>query len=320
MLRLAGPREPAPADRMRRVRAVVHAEWRGHIRARSRRITIAWWIGALASAALVLIAMGFSVRDTTVVEGPPLATVEALSGAVHLSRSPSGRPAELALLQVGDRVRAGEGVETTSGGLAALRLSGGASVRVDRGTRVRILSDTTLGLDGGAIYIDSGGREGERAIEVRTTLGVVRDIGTRFEVRLTASSLRVRVRTGLVRVSQSLQSHEANAGDELTLDGRGSLARRTTPVYGLDWAWVTTIAQPFELEGRSLGDFLDWISGENGWQLRYESTSTENMAQAAILRGSVRGLAPQEALAAVLPVSGAWFRLENGELHVGSAK
>ena len=80
-------------------------------------------------------------------------------------------------------------------------------------------------------------------------MGVARDIGTRFEVRFNGSALRVRVRDGLVRLSQSRQSHDAGPGDELTLDGKGIVVRRLVPVYGASWAWAVALARPFESGG-----------------------------------------------------------------------
>ncbi len=318
LLRLAGPREAVPADRMRRVKAAVRADWRRETRARSRRITIGWSLGAFAAAALVLVGVRLAVRDDPAVPSPPhdIATIEVLSGAVRLISS-SERTTEPTLFQIGDRIRAGDGVDTTRGGLAALGLAGGATVRVDRGTRLRLLSDATLVLDEGAIYVDSGDSRGAGSLEIRTKLGVVRNIGTKFEVRLNGSALRVRVRDGMVRLSQNpQQSHDAQPGDELTLDGNGSVVRRTVPVVGADWAWTVALARPFDLEGRSLGEFLDWIAGENGWQLQYADAAVEEKALKTILHGSIKGLTPEEALSAVLPASGVGYRLENRVLLI----
>jgi ferric-dicitrate binding protein FerR (iron transport regulator) len=317
LLRLAGPREAVPADRMRRVKAAVRAEWRQETRARSRRMASVWSLGALAAAALVLIALRLAVSDRPAVPEPrlELATVEVLSGAVRLVSS-SDPASEPTLFRIGDRIREGDGVDTTSGGLVGLRLTTGASVRVDRGTRLRLMSHGAMFLDEGAVYVDSGDRPDARSIEVRTTLGVARDIGTKFEVRLNGSSLRVRVRDGLVRLSQSRESHEASPGDELTLDGDGSVVRRTVPLHGPEWHWAAALARPFDLEGRSLRDFLNWIAEENGWQLQYADGAVEEKAVTTILHGSIQGLTPDEALSAVLPASGVGYLLKDGVLRI----
>lgn len=277
---------------------------------------MSWSVGAVAAAALLLIGVRLTVRDDPVSRGPAqaVATIEVLSGAARLL--PSEHAAEPALLQVGDGIREGDGVDTMSGGLAALRLAGGASVRIDRGTRLRLISDITMVLDEGTIYVDSGKARGDRSLEVRTPLGVARDVGTRFEVRFNGSAVRVRVRDGLVRLAQNRQSHDAGPGDELTIDGEGRVGRRIVPLHGADWAWAAVLARPFELEGRSVREFVDWIARENGWQVRFADAAVERKAQTTTLHGSIQGLTPQEALSAVLPTSGVEHRLENGILRI----
>jgi len=325
LLRLAGPREAVPSERALRVKAEVRAEWRRQTRARSQRITIGWSLGALATAALVLAGVRL-VNDGSPPESPrpTVATLEILSGSVRPVPPSEAGVAEPRPLQVGDSLRAGSGVDTTAGGRAALRLADAVSVRVDTGTRLRLESEATLVLEAGAIYVDSGASRGAGALEVRTRLGVARDIGTRFEVRLNGAALRVRVRDGLVQLTQNRpstelragQSHDAKPGDEVTLDEDGSAVRRSVPVYGADWDWAATLARPFELEGRTLREFLDWISEENGWQLRFADAAVEQKASDAILHGSIQGLTPDEALAAVLPPSGVEHQLEKGVLLV----
>jgi ferric-dicitrate binding protein FerR (iron transport regulator) len=304
LLRLAGPREAVPSERAARVKAAVHAEWRRRTRARSQRITIGWSLGALATAALVLVGVRLAVRDNATVTSPQpvIATVETVSGPVFF--------------RIGDGIRAGSALDTTAGGRAALRLAGGAAVRVDSGTRLQFASETTLVLDRGAVYIDSDDAADPGHLEVRTRLGVARDVGTRFEVRVDGVAVRVRVRDGLVQLTRGQQSHDAKPGEELTLDEGGSVGRRTVPAFGADWAWVAALARPFELEGRLLREFLDWICEENGWQLRFADGASERRAATTILHGSIEGLTPEEALAAVMPTTGVENQLKDGILSI----
>ena len=181
----------------------------------------------------------------------PLATIEALSGAARLMSS-SERAGRTGV--VAGRATAFER-ETAwtrpGGGLAALRLASGASVRIDRGTRLRLMSETTMMLGRGDHLRRFRQRAaGDRPLEVRTPLGVARDIGTRFEVRFDGSALRVRVRDGLVRLTQSRQSHDAKSGGRA--DARWKGPRRAAPrarCMGQSWAWADALANPFESGG-----------------------------------------------------------------------
>ena len=198
----------------------------------------------------------------------------------------------------------------------ALRTLRGIAVRVDRESRLHFASAAALVLERGAIYVDSGASRDAGSLEVRTPFGIARDIGTRFEVKLTGAAVRVRVRDGLVRLTHGEASHEARPGDELTLDRSGGLARRAVPAHGADWAWAAALAKPFELEGRLLREFLDWIATENAWQLRFDDAAVERKAATARLHGSIRGLSPEEALAVVLPTVGVEYRLADGTLTI----
>jgi ferric-dicitrate binding protein FerR (iron transport regulator) len=317
LLRTVGPREAVPFDRMRRVRAAAHSAWRRETRARTRRIMFRWTLAATGVAAILII--GFRLTESGGSRAPReplvLASVETLNGAVRLIPSTAG-PEEPRLLQRGNTVGLGEGVDSTSGGAAALGLPGGVIVRIDRGTRLRLLSKTAVALDEGAIYVDSSRAPGGGQLEVRTPVGMARDIGTRFEVRFSRSTLRVRVRDGLVTLSQGRASHDAVAGEELTLEGDGRLARRTVPVSGTDWDWIDALSPSFDLEGRSLREFLDWIARENGWRLEFDDPAVEEQSRTTTLHGSIQGLTPDEALSAVLPTVGVEHSLQEGVLRI----
>ena len=62
--------------------------------------------------------------------------------------------------------------------------------------------------------------------------------------------------------------------------------------------------------------FCDWITRENGWQLRFADSAVEEKSRTTILHGSIKGLTPGEALAAVLPTSGVEHQLEKGVLLI----
>ena len=312
LLRLAGPREPVPADRMQRLKAGAHAEWRRQVTTRRRRQVMRWSLGGLAAAAALVLALrapiGLGPASPTAVA---FVLVESLGGNARLATDVDARRG--AFLKVGDRLAVGSSRLLLDGGTASLRLPGGAAVWVDRGSALRVPAGDVVELDGGAVYLDS---RGTTALEVRTPLGVVRDVGTKFEVRLTPAALRVRVREGAVQVRRDQQQHDARPGDEIVLAATGAVTRRTVLVDGPEWRWTTGAALPFELEGRSLREFLDWIVSENGWQLAFADTAVEDKARATTLHGSIQGLTPEQALAAVLPTSGVEHQLDGSVLSI----
>ena len=261
----------------------------------------------LAGAALLAMAAGLVLvvrltkprEDVVAPMRETVATVERVDGEARLAPE--------------DSVRTGEWVETGATARVALRLSDGTSVRLDTGSRTRLLSSTLIELAYGALYLDTGGDS--KGLEVRTPMGTVHDVGTQFEIRLSDASLRLRVRTGVVEVRRGAQSIPARPGTEVTLAAAGTVSRRVS-AHGPEWEWAVNLAPAFEIEGRPLAAFLDHLSREHGWTLRYADAALARDASSIILHGSVNGLQPRDALEVALTTSGLFHRFRDGELLV----
>ena len=305
LVRLAGPRPAAPQAAMARVRLAVHGEWLESIARERRRRAWSRTMAPLAAAAAVAAAVAIvaGVRGRTAPGGVAVATVVRSSGSVA---GLDGAP-------LAPSIARGDGVRTGMSGRAALRLAGGAVVRLDTGTRVRIADAVTVDLDRGSVYVDTAGPPAAR-VEIRTALGRVRDVGTLFEVRLDPAGLRVSVREGKAILAHAAEEREAAAGTRLRLDPSGAVQAETVPLDGPEWGWVLAIAPPFELEGRTLRDYLDWLARETGWRLEYADPSIAPGASAIVLHGSVSGLRPDETPAVVLPTCGLRHRLDGDTL------
>jgi ferric-dicitrate binding protein FerR (iron transport regulator) len=242
--------------------------------------------------------------------------VERVTGPLarlQVSATPSSRT-----LGRGDVVVAGLALETDDHTRAALRLTGGASVRLDRNTRLTFDSAARVSLVSGALYVDSPPGAKGSPIEVRTPRGLMRELGTQFEVRVLEPEVRVRVREGAVRVETSGPPQDARRGDEVRTNGH-DLTRASVALSGAPWDWVLDVAPPFALEGRTLADFLSWACRENGWTLQYVDDAATHAAGEVVLHGSVQMLTPTQAVEAVLPTVGFAHRVEGGTLVIARA-
>ena len=148
---------------------------------------------------------------------------------------------------------------------------------------------------------------------------MVSHVGTQFELRLQPDSLNVRVREGEVRrVDGGSTRQTSRAGEALLISRDRPDVRSRIATSGPEWDWVTTVAQPFTLEGATVSAFLEWVSREQGWRWEYADAATKRRAERAVLHGSIEGLTPEEALAAVLPASGLTSRRDGDRLIVSS--
>jgi ferric-dicitrate binding protein FerR (iron transport regulator) len=310
LLRLAPPEAGMPPERERRVKEAVQAAFRARVvQTRRRRVSVLWSSGLATAAVLAVLLVVARGPEPPAATGGSVARVERVVGALRGG----------AAVRAGDSVTAGATLETGGQDRASVRLAGGGSLRLDWATRLRIESATDLVIEHGTIYLDSdGAAQGGAAVAVRTPDGVVREIGTRFEVRVEPDLVRVRVREGRIGLARAGVEHEAAAGDELHVSG-DEVARARVPTYGAHWDWVQRITPGFVLEGASLRDLLAWVSRETGRAVRFESEALEREAAPVLLHGSVEGLTPEDALGAVLPTCGLAHRLRDGAIVVERA-
>lgn len=295
LLRLAGTRLDVEPERTSRVRQAVLDEWQAVTarRAARRRALVGVSLAALAATAVIAV---------LVMRSPGGVRVPDVVATVEEPRE-TARP-----VTAGERIAADE-----ERGLA-LRLTRGESLRLAGGTSVRLLTGALVELERGAVYVDSG-RDGASQVEIRTPFGAIRDVGTQFEVRLMNGLLRIRVRTGLVELQRGDDVLAARPGTELTVDRTGVTSRVVAP-YGGDWAWAAALAPGFAIDGRSLAAFLEHVCREHGWTLVYGDGELGREASGIVLRGSVEGLSPEDAVAVTLATSGLTHRLTDGRLEV----
>jgi len=283
LIRLAGPRPRVSDERMARVRAEVHEEWQRGLRKRTRvrRFSLA----AVAAAAVIAIVL-LVPRERVTPAAPP--AIVAVVQAVHGTTNVAGK------------LTAGTLVETLAGSAVSLDWNG-ATLRLGEGTRVRLDSARAAMLERGSIYFDGH----ESGVVIRTKLGDVRDIGTRFEVRLSGETLRVRVREGRV----DFRGEIAEAATELIAD-RDSVQKNAIAISGAEWKWIEDAAPPLRLEGLTLQDALARIAREKG--LRLELRGVDGTVR---LHGDVE-FTTNEALDAATAATDVSYRIQHDTLVV----
>jgi len=312
LLRAAGARPAVPPERAGRVRAAVHQHWRNAVPVR-RRSRWTGWIAvplAVAAAWVFLVASGVWERiQPSLPPSAPVGILERSEGAVSWPDQAS--PA------IGAVLAPGTVLETGADGRVALRLGGGASVRFDVGSRARLLAAAEVRLERGAVYVDAGTARGSgTAVVIGTDLGPVRDLGTQFQVRVEADAVRVSVREGSASLEHRGRAHAAASGTQLTVRGDGEVTRRPVPASGPEWNWIQEATPPFDLEGRRLGEYLDWVGRETGLRIEPAGAAVVADRLVIILHGSIADLRPDETLDAVLPTCGLRHRLVDGTVII----
>lgn len=212
-------------------------------------------------------------------------------------------------LEVGEVVESGD---------RRLLLSFGAGhrLRVDRGSRLTIVSEVEMGLDQGAIFIDAA----PGPLTVVTPQAQVGHIGTRYEIRVRGDRTRARVREGRVRLAGDKANIEIHRGEGAEIDGEGFIETHTLSTFGDPWGWIDETVPPFNLERPTLGDVVRWAAAETGRELEVSpELLLDERGEAVRVSGAPKGKRPRETLELVLAGSGLELQVEKDRWSIRPA-
>jgi hypothetical protein len=328
LLEIAGRRPPIPEDRLRTLTAAARASWRADVARQRQR----WALSAsrLAWAAALILLVGATAWWLS--RPRVLFVLDAVSGSVTIRSADVGASREAALEEL---LVDGDVIETGERARAGLLVDGSTSLRLAARTRVRLVSRQRslmiVALDAGGLYVDRPEHGGGARIEVRTPLGIVREIGTQFEARLlevavlglegtdaTPRLLSIRVREGEVTLATPEARHPVRQGEEVRTSASGALERSAIDPLDPEWNWVLDVAPRFVIDGRDLHDYLAWLKRETHWRIRFEDPALERTP--IVLGGSYRaGLRPDQTVDDVLLGAKLKGELVDGELIIRRA-
>jgi len=303
LMELAGPRADIPADLERRVHANVLEEWRA---ATGTRRAMRWAVPmALAATILVAITIGLRTPELPML---PIGTISMVADV----NSENGQS-----FTAGEAVYAGDVLATNANDGMSVLLNGDISLRIAAGTSVRLDRVDEITLLSGQVYADSGDRiYRDRHITIHTDSGSATDIGTQFSVSHDRGETRVAVREGRVDVTADAASFTALAGDRLTWQADGEVLTDQVAAYDSSWQWATSLAPGFDIENRSLLDFLKWAARETGKTLEFSNDEVRLAAMGTKLFGSVADLTPDEAVATVLMTTQFQYRIDEQSITI----
>lgn len=309
LLRSAGRRIEPPDGSYERVFVAAHAAF--HAKSSRRRGRARLLLAGVAAALVVGVALVLRLTSP-IAQGGELARIERVSGGVELATGDSWMP----LAENRASMGTGRRLRTRVDGRVAVGLLVGGSLRLAGDTEVMFDAPGRLYVQRGTIYVDSGPGSGAARLEVVTPAGTARDIGTQFELQVTGSALRLRVREGSVALDRGGRTLTGQAGEQVSIDGFDGVTRSPIAPDDPAWQWAESIAPMPDMDGKPAAALISWVARETGRRLRYESALVERRATAVILHGDVRHLAPIEALEVMLATTDLKFELRGDTMEV----
>jgi ferric-dicitrate binding protein FerR (iron transport regulator) len=304
LINLAGLRPAIPDDIAQRVHGRVRREWQSVTK---RRRTVRW-SGAFALAASVVLAITVVLQPASP-PAPTLGTIARIAGST--GSVDSG-------LYAGRTVQLGDTITTADGESLSVALADGLSLRISSGSSIRFDAVDEFTLVRGQVYADSGQAiYRDHGLTIRTPAGSATDIGTQFAVSYEADSMSVAVREGRVNVSGYQDSYLAIAGEKLLMQPNEPFVVAPISINDTSWDWAVALAPTFDIEKRSLTDFLKWAARETGRELKFADDETRMAAMGTILSGSVKNFSPDEAAISVLSTTQFQYHINEYEIVIG---
>lgn len=310
LIQFAGARDTIPAERLENARRRVGAHWEQVVE-EQRRSGVQVQFRYVAAAASIVVAVGASIllwRAVDVVPSIATASIDRVLGEVMVANKAAGE---------GDVIGEDALIVTDSDSRIALRMAGGQSLRIDTSSQLLVHSSNHVSLQAGGIYIDTDTASNSMPIMVSTPFGVARDVGTQFQVRLAEYVLMVGVRHGVVEVAQEgQQSLSVNKDRFVELDMYGKKAERILSADDPSWDWIETVAPEFDIEGKSLHEYLTWYAQQRGVELVWADDASKARAETIELAGSIVDTTLYESLLIVQQIAPFEFRIEGDTIWV----
>lgn len=322
LLKMAGPRAEIPDEIEERTYELVQREWQASSQQPDgsniyKKVRKAWrrdarvdrvfrWslpLGGVVAAALAI----FVLMQPDPV---PLISIATVSKVVQPDAATSPYSSGMTLF-AGDSISTGE-----DEGLGLL-LARRESLRIDENTEIRIDARDRFTLVRGRVYADTGQfvyRDGGLIIE--TEFGTVTDVGTQFSVSSRDQALDVAVREGRVDIAAASAVLVVMVGERMLLQSSAEPLVEKIGANDGHWAWAADLAPDFDIENRSLFDFLRWAARETGRELVFENDELRMATMRNDVHGSIANLTPDEALRAILPTTSLRYQIEPDKIII----
>jgi len=298
LLLRAAPRPVPPGKDEKMVRDAVFTEWQAMTGKRRQRTRFMQF--GIAATILLALAVSFNSLRVQGVAPQQVATISKSNGSIYVL----GEQATVQRLPETSVVMAGQTIKTDRDSGLGLEWGNGGSLRIAANTVVEFISAEEVYLHSGRIYFDSqpaeliasiSGGSGAAKFQVDTDHGRVRHLGTQYMTYSASDVLEVSVREGEVSIEGRYHDEKALAGQRLSLSGSARATVLNIDTHGAAWNWVEETSPIVDTDGRSVEQFLNWVSRETGLRVEYPNEATQRAAASTILKGSVN-LKPSEAL------------------------
>ncbi len=310
ILKHADMREMASETSKARIKKELHSHWKKSTATQRPKLWNKKIPMALAASILFLSLLGLLFSKNNV-------TREILLEQVHGDIAIFSNQQKAIKAQPGSRLTLGSSIKTTTSGSATILLPMLGNVRLDSNSQLTFNEVNHLLLESGRIYFESSNNINHSQIKITTNQGTIKNTGTQFEVQSQSNALSIRVREGSIYFDSNYGSQTLQSGYQLTTLPSGTSQTNAIDANDSSWNWIHALAPQFELEGKSLHQYLLWVSREYALEIEF-TRDTELQSRNVLLHGDIELLELEQALKVVFSATRLKYELKGKTLIVSA--
>ena len=272
-----GKREVPDSQMMRQAQLNVTAHWKQSlVKQKTKRMRLTMM--RLAASFVALAAVLFFVQNNlSSSQAQPIGDVLFTRGEIKISDD----RLKWSILDGQSPIKAGQWIKTPATGFVSFALSDESQVRLNSNTLLHIDSKMQLNLIKGELYHDAD-TQNTLPLIIKTALGEIQHIGTRYAVSVDSMALTVKVRNGRVKVDSSLLTTTLDKGNLIELTNTGTVNHSSITAYDSSWDWTQKATKPININHKSLKDFISHYAHEKGLDVNWNNLK-EKTAQVELV-------------------------------------
>jgi hypothetical protein len=270
----------------------------------------------LAAASLFILIGVYSINllssNNSIALNSQISKEIVLSGQIQRSLN----QVNWSFLKTDSRLNSGDYIRTTSNNRILVELNNGNTFRLDENSFIKIISEDKIELIRGQIYVESNENNTDNNLIIDTSMGSVRHIGTQYNIELKPESINISVRKGIVLVHKSDLTKEIKKGYVVSINNNGNYQQSPINSYDSKWQWTQNITKYYNIQDKTIYQYLNWVSNETGYSIIWDSNKSEKQSKKITLSGSIKGMKPIESLEVILPTTDFKYNISHSAIHI----
>jgi len=304
-----GKREAPSTETMKQAQIRVKSHWQTSIKKQKTVKMRQSFLRIAASFVLFGLTIFFIQNSMKSTQRLSVATPLFAQGSLQVSSDNQN----WSTLKPNDVIKEGQWLKLGQESYANLSLNDTSQLRINQNTVIHFDNANQIELIEGEIYHDADNSQSAPLL-IKTSLGTIQHIGTRYAVSKKEGNLEVKVRSGSVQIVADNLKKDITKNQRIAIHKDGSINESTVKAYDPDWKWTLSANKNLETNHKSLNEFILWFAHENGYEIDWNRQKLQT--KRVLLSGDFENLSSEELLKTVFLSTKFDFSINQGILKI----